>query len=107
MEACSIVYDLFDSPNLKEAAKVNYFIEAMNGYFVRFGRIICPVEYTFGKYGKRIKLDEKEEIPFELAFSHGLFVDPSTLANVLQEYLMVDVLENVDFDSYKKRIRTL
>ena len=107
MEASSIVYDLFDSPNFKDAAKVNHFIEALNGYNVKFGRIICPVEYTLRQYGTRIKLDEKEEIPFELAFNHGLFVDPVVLSNFLQEFFMVERLETIDFEKYKKRIKTL
>ncbi len=107
MEASLHVYDLFDSSNLKNAAKVNYFIEAGNGYNVRFGRIICPVEYTLRQFGCRLKLDENEEIPFELAYNHGLFVDPNTLVSILKEYLMCEKLEEIDFDSYKKRIRTL
>ena len=107
MEACCILYDLFDSSGFKTAAKVNYFIEALNGYNVRFGRIICPVEYTFRQYGIRMKLDEKEEIPFELAYNHGLFVDPYTLSNFMGEYFAAERLESIDFDDYKKRIKSL
>ena len=108
MEACLILYELFDDSFFKDAAKVDYFLNAMHGYTTIINdRVICPAEDTLRKLGRLVKMDKKEEIPFELAFNHGLFVEPSIIDNFFNDYLFSDELESIDFDSYKRRIRSL
>lgn len=105
--AAKIAIDIFDESNISEWAKSQYIdYITYNGYYLRKGKVISPVERTLKYFRLKDDIIYNNDIPFELSFEHGLKISSEDY-HMIYDDILTGRRTSLDYDETVKKIKLL
>lgn len=105
--AAKIAIDIFDEFNISEWAKWQYIkYLTNNGYYLRRGKVVSPVERTLKYFGLKDDIIYNNDIPFELLFEHGLKISSEDY-HMIYDDILTGRRTSLDYDETVKKIKLL
>ncbi len=100
--SANFLVETFEDTELDAYSKASYMNQLLgNGYYLKKGKIISPVERTF-KYLKVKEKIETDSLPFETLFTHGF-----NIANIDFHFLYDEILSSGGIVNYEETMNKM